>query len=112
MDEVTRNTLDLCLKEWVENSLLFRDPERWKRGLEQELAEIPKLEEEVKALSLEINLRLQSLLLDAGFTTEEVFELMRLPATAIDIIDSGGGLEEWRKDRRKQNSQPSSLRIS
>lgn len=112
MDDVTKNTFELCLKEWIENSLLFRDRQKWLEGLKQELAEIPQLEEEIRGLSLEINLRLQSLLLDASFNTDEVFELMRLPATAIDIIDSGGGLDEWRKDRRKQHSQLSSLRIS
>jgi len=107
MDETTRNTLALCLKEWTENSLLFKDPGRWLEGLKQELTEIPRLEEEIRTLSLEIDLRLQSLLFDAGFNADEVFKLMRLPATAIDILDSDGGLEQWKKHRRScQRSAP------
>lgn len=107
MDDVTRNTFELCLKEWRENSLLFRDQEKWFEGLTQELIEIPRLESKIKALSLEITLRLQSFLLDAGFNTDEVCELMRLPVTAIDIIDSDGGLEQWRKHKRScQHSAP------
>lgn len=108
MDETTRNTLELCLKEWGKSSILFRDPARWLEGLRQELAEIPQLEEEIKTLTLEINLHLQGLLLDADFNADEIFELMRLPATAIDIIDSNdGGLEQWRKHRRNcQHSTP------
>ena len=101
MDNVSRNTFELCLKEWRENSLFFKNPERWFEGLKQELAEIPRLEREIKALSLEIDLRLQSLLLDAGFKTDEIFEVMRLPATVIDIIDgSNGGLGEWKQGKR------------
>jgi len=101
MDETTINTFKFCLKEWTENSLLFKDPERWLEGLKQELAEIPRLEEEIRALSLEIDLRLQSLLLDAGFNTDEAFEVMKLPAIAIDIIDgSNGGLGEWKESKR------------
>jgi len=111
MDEVTRNTFNLCLKEWTENSLLFKDPERWLEGLKHELAEIPKLENEVKALSLRIDVSIQSLLLDGGLDSDEIFELIGMPATAIDIIDSEGGLEEWRRNRRKQHYQPSSQRI-
>ncbi len=111
MDEITQNTVELCLKEWTENSLLFRDREKWLEELKQELAEIPRLEEEIKALNLKIDLHLQSLLLDEGLDSDEVFELMGMPATAIDIIDSEGGSEEWRKNRRKQHFQPSSQRI-
>ncbi|NIO19673.1 MAG: hypothetical protein GTN76_02715, partial [Candidatus Aenigmarchaeota archaeon] len=80
MDDVTRNTFELCLKEWMENSLLFKNPQKWYEGLSQELTEIPRIEGEVKALGLEIDLRLQSLLLDAGFNADEIFELMRLSA--------------------------------
>jgi len=101
MDDVTRNTFELCLKKWMENSLLFKDPERWLEGLKRELAEIPRFEEELKALSLEIDLRLQSLLLGRGFKADEVFELMRLPATAINVIDdSDRGIEGWKSYRR------------
>jgi len=101
MDETTINTFKFCLKEWTEKSLLFKNPERWLEELKQELAEIPRLEREIKALSLEIALRLQSLLLDADFTTDGIFEVMRLPATAIDIIDgSNGGLGEWKQGKR------------
>jgi len=105
MDDVTLNTLEFILSEWVKNSLLFRDPQKWLEGLKQELAEIPRLEEEVKALSLEIDLRLQGLLFDENFTPDEIFKLMRLPTTAIDIIDSTEeGFEGWKRARR--NSQP------
>jgi len=107
MDDVTRNTFELCLKEWMENSLLFKNPQKWHEGLRQELTEIPRLEGEVKALGLEIDLRLQSLLLDAGFNADEIFELIRLPATAIDIIDSSdGGLEEWKQSNRNCRRWP------
>ena len=111
MDGTTRNTLELCLKEWVENSILFKDSERWKRELEQELNEIPRLEEEIRSLKLEINIRLQSLLFNRGFTNEEVAELSEMPATAIDIIDSEGGLEKWRMMRKQnyQHSAPTTL---
>ena len=107
MDDVTRNTFEFCLKKWIKNSLLFKDRQKWLQGLKDELSEIPRLEGEIKALSLETDLRLQSLLLDAGFNTDEVFELMRLPVTAIDIIDSSdGGLEEWRQSRRSYRCSP------
>jgi len=105
MDDITLNTLEFILSEWVKNSLLFRDPQKWLEGLKQELAEIPKLEKEIKAIRLEIDLRLQGLFFDEGFTPDEIFELMRMPATAIDIIDSTEeGFEGWKKARR--NSQP------
>jgi hypothetical protein len=100
MDDVTRHTFEFCLNKWVKNSLLFKDRQKWFRGLKDELSEIPKLEAEIKALSLETDLRLQSLLLDADFNTDEVFELMRLPSTAIDIIDADGGLIEWKQSKR------------
>ena len=100
MDEVTRNTFEFCLTKWVKNSLLFKNREKWFQGLKDELSEIPRLEKEIRALSLEISLRLQSLLLDAGFNTDEIFGLMNLPSTAIDIIDAEGGVIEWRQSKR------------
>ena len=100
MDDVTRNTFEFCLNKWVKNSPLFTDRQKWFQVLKNELSEIPKLEGEIKALSLEIDLRLQSLLLDAGFNTDEVFELMRLPSTAIDIIDADGGVIKWKQQRQ------------
>ena len=105
MDDVTLNTLEFILSEWVKNSLLFRDLQKWLEGLKQELAEIPRLEEEIRALRLKIDLRLQGLLFDEGFTPDEIFELMKLPATALDIIETTeGGFEGWK--RAKRNSQP------
>ena len=107
MDERTQNTFELCLKEWVENSILFRDLQKWIKGLREELAEIPGLEGEIKAIRLEINLRLQSLLLKRGFEADGITDLMNMPATAVNIIDSEGGLEKWRENGRKKRSQPS-----
>jgi hypothetical protein len=100
MDELDKSTFEYCLNNWVKHSLLFKDPERWFEELKRELAEIEGLEGEIKALSLETDLRLQSLLLDAGFNTDEIFELMRLPSTAIDIIDADGGVIEWKQQRQ------------
>jgi len=99
MDDVTRNTFEFCLNKWVKNSLLFKDRQKWLQGLKDELSEIPRLEREIKALKLEIDLHLQSLLLDADFNADEVFELMRLPLTAIDIIDADGGVIKWKQQR-------------
>ena len=109
MDQVIRNSFELVLREWVNSSILFRDPAKWRERLQREIAKIPRLEEVIKALRLEINLSLQSLLFKRGFNADEVVELLDMPATAIDIIDSKGGLEQWRKNRRKQHSQPSVL---
>jgi len=106
MDNVTRNTFEFCLNKWVKNSLLFKDRQKWFQGLKDELSEIPRLEGEIKVLSLEIDLRLQSLLLDGGFNTDEVFELMRLPSMAIDIIDADGGVIEWKQGKRSYRRWP------
>jgi len=98
MDGIARSTFEFCLMQWIKNSLLFKNREKWFQGLKDELSEMPRLETEIKALSLEIDLRLQSLLFDVGFNTDEIFDLMRLPATAIDIIDSSdGGLKSGNK---------------
>jgi len=98
-DDVTWNSFIFAFKDWLKNSLRFEKPERWLAELKGELAEIPKLEKETEDLRLQIDVSIQSLLLDKGFSADEIFELMRMPATAIDIVESNGGLQEWKAKR-------------
>ncbi|NIN91581.1 hypothetical protein GTO36_01000, partial [bacterium] len=102
-DEVTWNSFIFAFTDWVKNSVRFKDPERWLVELKEELTKIPKFEREIENLRLQIDVSMQSLLLDEGFNTDEIFELMKMSTTTIDIIDSDGGLQEWRKNRRKQH---------
>jgi hypothetical protein len=98
-DEVTWNSFIFALRDWVRNSGRFKDPERWLAELKAELAEIPKLKKKIENLRLQVDVSIQSLLLDQGFSADEIFELMRMPTTAIDVVESNGGLQEWKAKR-------------
>ncbi len=109
-DEVTWNSFIFGFSDWIKTSLRFEDPERWLAELNAELAEIPKLEKEIENLRLQVDVSIQSVLLNKGFGADEIFELMRMPATAIEIVESKGGLQAWKATR--QNYQSSNPRTS
>lgn len=109
-DEVTWNSFIFAFSDWVKNSIRFEDPERWLAELKEELTKIPKLEREIESLRLQIDVSMQSLLLDEGFNPDEIFELLAISATGIEVINSDGGVKEWKAKR--QSYQPSNPRTS
>jgi hypothetical protein len=109
-DEAIWNSFIFGFRDWVKSSLRFENPERWLAEWKEELAGIPRLEKEIESLRLQIDVSIQSLLLDEGFNTDEIFELFNISATGIEVIDSNGGIKEWKAKR--ESYQPSNPKIS
>jgi len=109
-DEAIWNSFIFGFRDWVKSSLRFEDPERWLAELKEELAGIPRFEKETENLRIQIDVSIQSLLLDEGFNPDEIFELLAISASGIEVIDSDGGIKEWKAKR--ESYQPLNPRTS